>query len=60
VLAKLALEEERPPLYGVAHYEACQLVLQPLSVLGKDGIEYITISPDRISQADLVKAMKFT
>jgi hypothetical protein len=60
LLAKLAKENERPPIFGVMHYESCKLVLQPLSVLGKDGIEYLTVLPDRISQADLVKAMKFT
>jgi hypothetical protein len=60
VLTKMAKKKRRPPIYGVAHYESCQLVLQPLSVLGKDGIEYLTVSPDKISQAELVKAMKFT
>ena len=35
-------------------------MLQPLSALGKDGMEYLTVSPDKISQAELVKAMKFT
>ena len=38
----------------------CRLVFQPLSVLGKEGIEYLTVSRDKISQAELVKAMKFT
>jgi hypothetical protein len=60
VLSKIAKKKRRPPLYGVVHYESCQLILQPLSVLAKAGIEYLTISPDKISQAELVKAMKFT
>jgi hypothetical protein len=50
----------RPPLYGLVHYESCRLILQPLSVLAKDGIDYLTISQDKVSQAELVKAMKFT
>jgi hypothetical protein len=60
VLLKIAEKKRRPPLFGVAHYESCQVILQPLSVFGKNGIEYLTVSPDKISQAELVKAMKFT
>jgi hypothetical protein len=60
VMTKMATKKRRPPIYGLAHYEACRLVLQPLSALGTGGIEYLTISPDKISQAELVKAMKFT
>jgi hypothetical protein len=60
VMTKLASRKRRPPLYGIVHYESCRLVLQPLAVLGKEGIEYLTVSRDKISQAELVKAMKFT
>ncbi len=60
VITKLAQKKRRPPIYGIAHYESCRIVLQPLSALGKDGVEYLTVSPDKISQAELVKAMKFT
>lgn len=60
VMTEMAKRKRRPPLFGVVHYEACRLVLQPLAALGKDGIEYLTVSPDKISQAELVKAMKFT
>ena len=60
VVSKMARKKRRPPIYGLAHYEACRLILQPLSALKKDGIEYLTVSPDKISQAELVKAMKFT
>ena len=60
VMANIAKKKRRPPIYGLAHYESCRIILQPLSALGKDGIEYLTVSPDKISQAELVKAMKFT
>ncbi len=60
VFTKLAEKKGRPPIYGVMHYEACQFVFQPLSVLCEDGPQYLTVSPDKISQAQLVKAMKFT
>lgn len=60
VMAKLAQKKRRRPIYGLAHYESCRIVIQPLSTLGKDGLEYLTVSPDKISQAELVKAMKFT
>jgi len=60
VVTKLAEKKTRPALYGVMHYEACAMVLQPLTAMGKDGPEYLTVSPEKISQAELVKAMKFT
>jgi hypothetical protein len=60
VMQKIAEMESHPPLYGVAHYESCRLTLQPLAVLGANGIDYLTVSQDKISQAELVKAMKFT
>jgi hypothetical protein len=60
VVTKLAAKKQRPPLYGVVHYESCRLIFQPLAALGKDGPEYLTVSPEKISQAALVKAMKFT
>jgi hypothetical protein len=60
VMTRLAERKNRPPLFGIAHYEACKIVFQPLTALGKDGPEYLTVSPDKISQAELVKAMKFT
>lgn len=60
VMKKIAEMDDRPPLFGVAHYESCRLTLQPLAVLGPKGIDYLTLSQDKISQAELVKAMKFT
>ncbi len=60
VMTKLAAKKDRPSIYGVAHYESCRILFQPLTALGKDGPEYLTVSPDKISQAELVKAMKFT
>lgn len=60
VMTKLSDKKQKPPLYGVVHYESCKLIFQPLSALGKEGPEYLTVSPDKISQAALVKAMKFT
>jgi hypothetical protein len=60
VMSKIAAKKNRPPIYGIVHYESCRLILQPLSVLGEKGIEYLTVSRDKINQAELVKAMKFT
>ena len=60
VMIKMAGKKARPPIFGLAHYESCRTVFQPLTALNKDGPEYLTVSPDKISQAALVKAMKFT
>jgi hypothetical protein len=60
LVGKMAEKKTRPPLFGVGHYESCRIVFQPLTALGKEGPEYLTVSPEKISQATLVKAMKFT
>lgn len=57
---KLAKQKKHPPLYALAHYESCRLLLHPLTALEKDAPTYLTLSQDKISQAELVKAMKFT
>jgi hypothetical protein len=59
-LPKLAKQKKKPPLYALAHYESCRLLLHPLTALERDGPNYLTLSQDKISQAELVKAMKFT
>ena len=59
-MEKLAAQKQKPPLYGIAHYEACKFVLQPLATLGEAGPDYLTVSAEKISAATIVKAMKFT
>ncbi|HWO24100.1 MAG TPA: hypothetical protein VNO30_35400 [Kofleriaceae bacterium] len=49
----------RGPLFGLMHYERCQLVLQPLAIFGDDGPEYLTISKDKISVSSLVSSLDF-
>jgi hypothetical protein len=47
------------PLFGLMHYERCQLVLQPLAIFGDDGPEYLNISKDKISVSSLVSSLDF-
>ncbi|HWU86799.1 MAG TPA: hypothetical protein VN253_05975 [Kofleriaceae bacterium] len=49
----------RGPLFGLMHYERCQLVLQPLAIFGDDGPEYLTISNDKISISSLMGSLDF-
>jgi hypothetical protein len=51
---------DRPPLFGLLHYEKCRLVLQPLATFGDAGPAYLTISKENIDKAALLRAMKFT
>ncbi len=53
-------KKDRPPLFGLMHYERCRLVLQPLTVFGEDGPDYLTISKENVDKAALLKAMSFT
>jgi len=52
-------KKHRPPLFGLLHYERCRLIVQPLSVFGKDGPEYLTTSDKTVDRAALLKALKF-
>jgi len=51
---------DRPPLFGLLHYEKCRLVLQPLTTFNDAGPDYLTISKENVDKAALLKAMSFT
>ncbi len=53
-------KRDRPPLYGLLHYERCRLVLQPLTTFGKAGPQYLTISKEVVDKTSLLKAISFT
>lgn len=50
---------DRPPLFGLMHYERCRLILQPLTTF-TGGPTYLPISGESINKAALLKAMSFT
>jgi hypothetical protein len=52
-------KKDRPPLFGLLHYERCRLVLQPLTAFN-GGPDYLTISNEVVNKAALLKAMSFT
>jgi hypothetical protein len=59
-LAELQKQKgDRPPLYGMLHYEKCRLVLQPLAVF-KPGPDYLTITKENLKKSALLKGMSFT
>jgi hypothetical protein len=47
----------RPPLYGLMHYERCRLVLQALTTFGPSGPEYLTISAEKVDKAALLREL---
>jgi len=53
------LKKNRPPLYGLMHYERCRLVFQPLTAFRPEP-DYLTISKENVNKAALLKAMSFT
>ncbi len=53
------LKKDRPPLYGMLHYEKCRLVLQPLAVF-KPEPDYLTITKENLKKSALLKSMSFT
>jgi hypothetical protein len=55
----LRRKKQRPPLFGLLHYEMGRLVLQPLSVFGKGGPEQLMLSAETGDRAALLKALKF-
>lgn len=58
-LDTLGKKKQRPPLFGVLHYETCRLVLQPLTFLTGEGPNYITISGEAIDRKALLQTLKF-
>ncbi len=52
------VKKNRPPLFGLMHYERCRLVFQPLAMFNGDP-DYITISKESMNKAALLKAMSF-
>ncbi len=54
------LKKDRPPLFGLMHYERCRLAFQPLASFGQAGPDYLTISKDVVNKAALLKALSFT
>ena len=59
-LEGLRKKKQRPPLFGLLHYEQCRLILQPLSLLGKNGPESLTLSRDQVDRKALLKALNFS
>jgi hypothetical protein len=51
------LKKNRPPLFGLMHYERCRLVLQPLTTFPAAGPEYLTISPGTVDKAALIREL---
>lgn len=51
--------KNRPPLFGLMHYERCRLVFQPLTTFGA-GPDYLTVSREGLNKAALLKAMSST
>jgi hypothetical protein len=58
-LVKIHNEKHRPVLYGLMHYSACQLVVQPLTLLDGEKPQYITISDKDVDRKALLAALKF-
>jgi hypothetical protein len=53
------LKKNRPPLYGLMHYERCRLVFQPLTAFRPEP-DYLTVSKENVNKAALLKALSFT
>ena len=47
-------------LYGLMHYAACRLVVQPLTLFTNNKPEYITISDSSVDRKALLSALRFT
>lgn len=58
-LHRLLVAKVPPPMFALLHYERCRLTLQPLSVFGSKGPEYMNISDKNVDPASLLKVLKF-
>jgi hypothetical protein len=59
-LADVRKGKNKPPLYGLVHYEMARLVFQPLTAITADGTRHLMISSEKIDLAALMKTLDFT
>ncbi len=60
MLNRLKGRKNKPPLYGVMHYEMCRFMFQPLTLYTPDGPEPVMLNKEKFSRAALVKTLNFT
>jgi hypothetical protein len=53
------MKKNRPPLFGLMHYQRCRLVFQPLTAFRPEP-DYLPISKENVNKAVLLKAISFT
>jgi hypothetical protein len=58
-LEGLRKQKDRPPLFGLLHYEKCRLVLQPLALFGDGAPQQLMLSNAKVDRAALLRAIKF-
>lgn len=58
-LEELAKARPRPPLFGLLHYEACQLMFQPLAAWTAEGARQLMLADVSLSKRDLLKLIDF-
>ncbi len=58
-LTALKKQANKPPLYGLLHYEACTLILQPLALIQKPKPTQLCLSNTHKGAASLLRSMKF-
>lgn len=59
-LADVRKGKQKPPLYGLVHYEMARLVFQPLTAITAAGPRHLMISSEKIDLAALMKTLDFT
>lgn len=52
-------QRHRPPLFGLLHFDRCRAIFQPLSLLERDGPEFLTLSKEKIDPKALLQVLKF-
>jgi hypothetical protein len=50
---------QRPPLFGLLHFERARFILQPLSTIAASGPQFLTISTEAVDSKTLLKSLKF-
>jgi hypothetical protein len=58
-LTALKKQANKPPLYGLLHYEACMLILQPLALIQNPKPTQLCLSNTYKGAASLLRSMKF-
>ncbi|MEM6470013.1 MAG: hypothetical protein AAF802_10700 [Planctomycetota bacterium] len=58
-LSSYRKKKDRPPIFGLMHYEMCRLLFQPLTAFENEAPLHLMISDEKIDRSALLRSLNF-